>query len=87
VFTDPHLLARSFFWDGPHATIGAVRQIGSPMRLSETPARRERAGPRFGEDSEAVLLEAGYPPAEVARLVAEGVVKTPAQEPSRRVTA
>ena len=86
VFGDGHLLAREFFWEAPHPTLGSVRQLGSPMRFSETPTRREKAGPRFGEDSEAVLRELGYAEAEVRELVAAGVIKTPAQEP-RRVPA
>jgi formyl-CoA transferase len=86
VFDDAHLRAREFFWEAPHPTLGSVRQLGSPMRFSETPTRREKAGPRFGEDSEAVLGELGYGDAEVGELVAAGVIKTPAQEP-RRVPA
>jgi len=85
VFNDPHLLAREFFWEAPHPTLGSVRQIGSPMRLAETPARRDRAGPLFGEDSEAVVRGLGYSEQEVAAMVADGVVKTPAQEPGRVV--
>ena len=84
VFGDPHLLARGFFWDAPHPSAGEVRQLGSPMRLSETPTRRERAAPLFGEDSEAVLRELGYGDDDIARIVAAGVVKTPAQEPAKR---
>lgn len=83
VFTDPHMLARGFFWDAPHPKMGHVRQIGSPMRFAETPVRRERAGPLFGEDSEAVLRELGYAQEEIARLVSQRVVKTPAQEPAK----
>lgn len=80
VFTDPHLLARGFFWEAPHPTLGSVRQLGSPMRFSETPLRRDKAGPLFGEDSEAVAGSLGYSEQEVADLVAEGVIKTPAQK-------
>jgi crotonobetainyl-CoA:carnitine CoA-transferase CaiB-like acyl-CoA transferase len=86
VFGDAHLLARGFFWDAPHPTLGEVRQLGSPMRFSESPTRRDRAGPLFGEDSEAVIRDLGYDQEEVEALVSEGVIKTPAQEP-RRVTA
>jgi len=80
VFTDPHLLARGFFWEAPHPTLGSVRQLGSPMRFSQTPVRREKAGPLFGEDSEAVAASLGCSEQEVAALVAEGVIKTPAQK-------
>jgi formyl-CoA transferase len=77
VFNDPHLQARGFFWEGAHPTLGSVRQIGSPMRLSGTPAVRERAGPLFGEDSEAVVGSLGYSAEEVAKLVQLEVIKTP----------
>jgi len=79
VFTDPHLLERGFFWEAPHPTLGSVRQLGSPMRFSQTPVRRDKAGPLFGEDSEAVAASLGYSEQEVAALVADGVIKTPAQ--------
>src|SRR3954464_15625672 len=48
VFNDPHLEARGFFPEAPHSQLGSVKQIGSPMRLSETPARVSRAGPMLG---------------------------------------
>jgi crotonobetainyl-CoA:carnitine CoA-transferase CaiB-like acyl-CoA transferase len=86
VFNDEHLLARDFFWEAPHPTLGTVRQIGSPMRFSETPARRDGAGPRFGADSEAVLASVGYTPDQIAELINQGVILTPEQEP-RRVPA
>ena len=52
------------------------------MRLSDTPVVREKAGPLFGEDSEAVVGSLGYSAEEVAELVRLEVIKTPAQEPS-----
>jgi formyl-CoA transferase len=75
VFNDQHLLARDYFWDAPHPTMGEVRQLGSVMRFSDTPTRREKAGPLLGEDSEAVLRELGFETAEVAELLSRGVVK------------
>ena len=60
VFTDPHLLARHYFWDAPHAKVAPVRQLGSPMRLSRTPVRRDTAGPLLGEDTAELLAELGY---------------------------
>jgi crotonobetainyl-CoA:carnitine CoA-transferase CaiB-like acyl-CoA transferase len=53
------------------------------MHLSATPVVREKAGPLFGEDSEAVLASLGYSPEEVAKMVEYEVIKTPAQEPAR----
>ena len=76
VFTDAHLAAREFFWDGRHPTLGAVRQIGSPMRFSRTPTRRDHAGPRLGEDSVEILSELGYSKQEIGRMQAAGVIRT-----------
>ena len=73
VFEDPHLAERGFFMDAPHRTLGAVRQIGSPMRFSGTPARIASAGPLLGGDSAAVLREIGVGSAELERLAGAGV--------------
>jgi crotonobetainyl-CoA:carnitine CoA-transferase CaiB-like acyl-CoA transferase len=73
VFNDPHLAQRAYFTDAPHRTLGPVRQLGSPMRLSATPVRMERAGPLLGEDSAAVLREIGVGDDELARLARDGV--------------
>jgi crotonobetainyl-CoA:carnitine CoA-transferase CaiB-like acyl-CoA transferase len=69
VFTDEHLRARDFFWDAPHPTLPPQRQLGSPMRLSASPAVRDHAGPPLGADTRAVLTRAGMP-AEVVDAVA-----------------
>jgi crotonobetainyl-CoA:carnitine CoA-transferase CaiB-like acyl-CoA transferase len=79
VFHDPHLLARGYFWDAPHPKLGEVRQLGSPMWFSKSKTRREKAGPLFGEDTESILAELGYPAAEIARLIDEAIVKGPDQ--------
>ena len=69
VFTDANLAERDFFWDAEHPDLGPVRQLGSPMRLSGTPARRGGAGPVLGADSRAVLGEVGYSDAEIDALL------------------
>ncbi|GAA1836827.1 MULTISPECIES: CaiB/BaiF CoA transferase family protein [Pseudonocardia] len=61
VFTDPLLTGRDFFWDAPHPTLPAVRQLGSPMRFSRTPARRGTAGPPLGAATDDVLAELSDP--------------------------
>jgi crotonobetainyl-CoA:carnitine CoA-transferase CaiB-like acyl-CoA transferase len=60
VFNDPHLLARHYFWDAPHPKVGSVRQLGSPMRFSRTPVRRDTAGPLLGGDNASLLAELGF---------------------------
>ncbi|CAM3493204.1 CaiB/BaiF CoA-transferase family protein [Kibdelosporangium persicum] len=65
VFTAEALTERDFFWDAP----GGVRQLGSPMRLSRTPTRRDAAGPALGADTRAALLAVGYTNDEIDSLV------------------
>ncbi|HYV65339.1 MAG TPA: CoA transferase [Myxococcales bacterium] len=77
VFRDPHLTARGFFPEAPHPKLGPTRQVASPMRLSETPARMDRAGPLLGEHSAQVLSELGYSQEEIRRLANDGVIRMP----------
>jgi formyl-CoA transferase len=77
VFNDPSLVDRDYFWDAPHPTIGTVRQLGSPMRFSATPVRRDSAGPRLGEDSVSLLTELGYSGNESDELLRRRVVGAP----------
>ena len=86
-FTDPHLLARGYFWDAPHPKLGTVRQLGSPMRFSDTQVRQDRAGPLFGEDSEELMRELGYDAEAVELLARSGVIRGPAQEPAKETRA
>jgi len=77
VFNDPHLAARGFFPDAPHSRLGPIKQIGSPMRLSDTPPLMARAGPLLGEHSAQVLSELGYSQEEISRLATDGVIRIP----------
>lgn len=78
VFTDDHLTQRGYYWDAEHPVMGPVRQLGSPMRLSRTPVRRDTAGPRLGANTRAALEEvAGLSPDEVDALAEAGVVAEP----------
>lgn len=57
VFTDDHLRAREFFWEAEHPELGAVTQLGNPMRFSRSGVVHGNAGPSLGADTERVLAE------------------------------
>ena len=73
VFADPHLAARGIFADIPDPVLGELRSIGSPLHLSKTPPRLLRSGPRLGEHSREILVEAGISPRDIDALFAAGV--------------
>jgi crotonobetainyl-CoA:carnitine CoA-transferase CaiB-like acyl-CoA transferase len=69
VFDDAQLAARAMIARIPHPTIGAVRVLGIPVKLSETPGAIRSAPPLIGQHTEAVLTrDAGLDRAAVARL-------------------
>ncbi|MGP5332182.1 CaiB/BaiF CoA transferase family protein [Pseudomonas helleri] len=55
VFADPQVQARGLAFELPHALAGLVSQVGSPIRLSETPVEYRRAPPLLGEHTQEVL--------------------------------
>lgn len=56
VFADPQVQARGLAFELPHALAGLVPQVGSPIRLSETPVEYRRAPPLLGEHTQEVLV-------------------------------
>src|SRR6266702_4058133 len=53
---DPQVQAREMFVELEHPTYGPVKITGTPLKLSETPARVERLAPLPGEHNEAVFV-------------------------------
>jgi crotonobetainyl-CoA:carnitine CoA-transferase CaiB-like acyl-CoA transferase len=71
---DPHTLAREMVTEVEHSRLGAVKTLGLPIKLSETPGEVVRGAPLYGEHTREVLAEAGYTEAEIAALIAAGAV-------------
>jgi crotonobetainyl-CoA:carnitine CoA-transferase CaiB-like acyl-CoA transferase len=75
VYHDPHVLARQMLVEQQDPEMGALKNIGIPVKLSLTPGRIRRRAPDLGEHTREVLLEAGYTADDVDRLRDAGVVK------------
>jgi len=75
VLSDEQVLANDMVVTVPRRDGGTMRLLGSPIKLSETPARPGWAPPRLGEDTDVVLQELlGMQPAELATLRSDGVI-------------
>ncbi len=74
---DEQVRARGFIVELAHGKLGTVRATGSPVHLSKTPVRLERAGPLLGEHTEEILAALGVSAAEIAELARTGVVPRP----------
>lgn len=74
VFADPQVAARFMRLDLAAGDGGTIPSVRTPILMSETPPAYDRAAPRLGEHTEAVLAELGYDAAEIARLTRAGAV-------------
>ena len=75
VFDDAQIAARGMVVETDHPTLGRLRTLGSPLKMSRTPPRPGRPAPLLGQHTDDVLREAGYAPADVAALRAAGAVR------------
>ena len=74
VFQDPQVLHQEMLIEMDHPTIGKIKNIGFPAKLSRTPAAVRRSPPLLGQHTEEVLRELGCGPREIEDLRREGVI-------------
>ena len=75
VFDDPQLGVREMIAELDHATIGPLKMLGVPVKLSGTPGAVRTPPPRLGQHTDAVLQnDLGFDADTIARLRAKGVV-------------
>ena len=72
---DAHIKARQMVVETEHPTLGRIRTLGTPLKLSETPLVPGRPAPLLGQHTNQVLAEAGWTAAEISLLRSSGVVK------------
>jgi crotonobetainyl-CoA:carnitine CoA-transferase CaiB-like acyl-CoA transferase len=74
VFNDPQVKARDLSVEVEHPTLGPLRTLGTPLKMSETPLDVRRRAPMLGEHTADVLREAGYSESEVLALRQDGAI-------------
>ena len=73
--TTPQALAREMTVDVDHPTLGPLRTLGTPIKMSDTPLNPKRRAPLLGEHTDEVLLGAGYSVNEIEQLRITGAVR------------
>lgn len=74
-FSDPHVLHRKMLVEVPHPKAGRIRQIGVPIKFSETPGEVLTPAPEIGEHTEEILKGLGYNQENIERLRKAGVIR------------
>ena len=74
VYSDEQVLARQMKVTLHDDELGALQNIGVPVKLSATPGSIRHRGPALGQHTREILREHGYAEAEVEKLVSGGTV-------------
>jgi len=71
--SDPQVAARRMVEAVEHAVLGPMKVLGTPIKLSDTPASIRTAPPTLGQHTDTVLGELGLSAAEIGKLRQRGV--------------
>jgi crotonobetainyl-CoA:carnitine CoA-transferase CaiB-like acyl-CoA transferase len=71
---DPQTIARGMVVEVPHAKLGRVQTLGTPVKFSGTPGTIRSGAPVYGEHSREILSEYGFADDEIAAFEKEGAL-------------
>jgi formyl-CoA transferase/CoA:oxalate CoA-transferase len=71
----PQATARGMVAELRHPTVGRLRTVGSPLKLSSTPVSLRSPAPLLGQHTDEVLAETGYSTEQITELRAAGAVR------------
>lgn len=71
---DSQLIERDMIVELQHRIAGAIRVVGTPIKLSETPGSIQVPPPVLGEHTEAILKELGYDSKGIQELRSAGAI-------------
>lgn len=74
VYADPHVQSRDMAVELEHPKSGAIRNIGVPVKLSDTPGSVRTPAPLLGQHSDEVLVQFGYAATDITAFKNAGVL-------------
>jgi len=74
VLAEPQIKERDMILEVEHPTIGMLKMLGIPIKLSETPGSVRMAPPLLGQHTNEVLDHLGYSSEDIVHLKEKGVI-------------
>ena len=74
VYSDPHVQSRDMSVELEHPKSGSIRNIGVPVKLSDTPGSVRTPAPVLGQHCDEVLAQFGYEDSDIAAFRDAGVL-------------
>ena len=74
VYSDPQIIERAMVVASQHPVAGAIRQLGVPVKLGDTPGAVRTPPPVLGQHTRDVLAELGFADSEIGRLREAGAI-------------
>ena len=74
MYSDPQIIERAMVVASQHPVAGAIRQLGVPVKLGDTPGAVRTPPPVLGQHTRDVLAELGFADSEIGRLREAGAI-------------
>jgi crotonobetainyl-CoA:carnitine CoA-transferase CaiB-like acyl-CoA transferase len=76
LFDDPQIIARKMVVELDHPTLGKIKQVGIPFKMSGTQPEIRSMAPLTGQNTAEILAELGYSKTDIKKMKDAGFVKT-----------
>ena len=73
--SDPQVQSRDMVLETLHPVAGPLKQIGMPVKFSDTPGSIRRHAPAHGEHTAEILRGLGYDEKDLKEMEREGVIR------------
>jgi crotonobetainyl-CoA:carnitine CoA-transferase CaiB-like acyl-CoA transferase len=74
LYADPQILHRKMIFEMDHPMLGKIKQIGIPIKLSDTPGKVRMLPRKTGQDTVEILTRFGYRDIEIESLRKGGAI-------------